>query len=351
MNRAVTIQDVARHAGVAKATASYALSGKGQLAPETRETVLMAARELGFEPNVNAQRLSSGRCSDTIGLFAVRLDLGVGAQKVQRIQSLLAAQGFRVPVFTGGFQLDGQAARDSETAVFLSDLRRQKPVAIVCNAVSLGPASLAELQKFQGEGGALVVYDHPNELGCDKVIFDRAHNTELAARHLLELGHREIGLYMPGEPATPLPAEPHPRIAGFRAALEAFGVSFNPDWLWNGGQYEEGGAALAENFLRARNRPSAICVVNDDAAAGFCSALLRAGWRIPDDLSVVSHDDLPIARFFSIPLTTVSNPVEAVAQNVVELLLHRLQNPDAPFSSRVLRGELCVRASTRALGA
>lgn len=349
MKRAVTIQDVARHAGVAKATASYALSGKGQLALETREAVLMAARELGFEPNLNAQRLSSGRCTDTIGLFAVRLDLGVSAQKLQRIQSLLCARGYRVPVFTGGFQLDGQPANDQDTAAFLSDLRRQKPLAIICNAVSLGPASLAELERFQGEGGTLVVYDHPNTLDCDKVVFDRTHNTYLAAKHLLELGHREIGLYMPGDYPAPLPNKPHPRIAGFRQALEEFGATLNPQWLWHGGQYEEGGAILGEKFLALKHRPTALCVVNDAAAVAFCSTLLRAGLRVPEDVSVVAHDDLPIARYFSIQLTAVSNPVEAIAQNAVELLLHRLHNPAAPFSTRVLRGELTPRASTRAL--
>ena len=94
-----TIQDVARAAGVTKATVSYTFSGKRQVTPETREAVLEAARTLGYEPNPLAQRLSNGGSSNLIGLFCEHLEWSAGTLKLQIIQDMLARRGFEVPVY------------------------------------------------------------------------------------------------------------------------------------------------------------------------------------------------------------------------------------------------------------
>jgi DNA-binding LacI/PurR family transcriptional regulator len=160
----------------------------------------------------------------------------------------------------------------------------------------------------------------------------------------LKLGHREIGLYMPG----PEPRVSHPRRVGFERALAEFGVTVHREWFFCGGNYEEGGSNLARQFLGLRRRPTAMCVVNDDAAVAFIAEIGRAGIGVPEDLSVVSHDDLPIARFFPVTLTTVSNPVEAVSKGVHSLLMRRLQSPDASIRSITVRGELMIRQSAAA---
>jgi len=340
--RAVTLQDVARAAGVAKATASYALSGKGQLTPETREAVLRAARELSFEPNPHALRLSNGRSENLVGLFSRHLDLGVGAEKLMLIQQGLGALGYRVPIYTGGYEVNGVGvSTEAGDAALLADLRRQQPRALICNADGLGEASIAELRRFIQEGGVVVTYDYDLDLDCDQVIFDREDNTYRGARHLLELGHREIGLYMPGAKKGP----EHPRQQGYFRALREFGATFRPDWMFHGEDYEEGGAGLARNFLAQRERPKAMCVVNDDAAAAFVTELGRASVRVPEDLSVVSYDDLPIARYHPVGLTSVSQPVADIAESAVQLLCRRFENAGAPTRRVVVRGELKVRQS------
>jgi DNA-binding LacI/PurR family transcriptional regulator len=339
LQKVVTIQDVARAAGVAKATVSYAFSGKGQLTAEKREAVLQVARDLGYEPNLHAQRLANGGCHKTISLICRDVDIGVGTRKINRIQQLLAEQGYEVPIHACGFYGGGEAEMQ---AALLRDLCRQRPRAIVCAAFGLHPDALAPLARYQKEGGVVVCYDHEADLDCDQVIFDREDNTYQATRHLLEAGHRAIGLYMHG----PQSSWPEERVQGFRRALAEWGLEALEEWLFSGGLYEEGGAQLAEQFLGMPERPSGLCLVNDQAALGFIVTAQRHGLRIPQDVSLVGHDDAPAARYNPVPLTTVSHPVEAIAQQVVELLSSRIEGRYSASARRVkVRGELVRRES------
>jgi DNA-binding LacI/PurR family transcriptional regulator len=188
-------------------------------------------------------------------------------------------------------------------------------------------------------------YGDAAPIECDQVLFDEEHSTYIAARHLLELGHREIGLFNVGQrrPATET-------LSGFEKALQEFGAALHDEWLFsNEGilRYEEEGVLLAERFLQLEKRPTAMCVANDYAATAFVSTLVRNGVQVPLDLSVVGDDDDPIAPHGVVPLTTVSRQVEPVAAQVVKMLEERLQGNYAGAPRRVMiRGELIERQST-----
>jgi DNA-binding LacI/PurR family transcriptional regulator len=121
------------------------------------------------------------------------------------------------------------------------------------------------------------------------------------------------------------------------------------EWLWANCCYEEAGARLAEKFLKLKERPTAICIINDVTASTFVTQLHRAGVRVPQDVSVVGYDDTPAARYALVPLTTVSHPVEGIARPIIEMLLSRLDGSynGAPRCVHV-KGELIVRESTAA---
>lgn len=338
-----TISDVARAAGVAKTTVSYALSGKGQISPQTRELVLQTAKELGFEPNLHAQRLSNGRCKTTVGLFSLYLDMGVGAQKIRAIQGLLLRRGYHMPIHTCGYYQE-----DAELQVsMLAELRRTRPVAIICNTMGLSAGALAELRRHQAEGGVLVCYDYPLDLDCDQVIFDREDNTYQAARHLLELGHRRLGHATHNSLQSG-----DARTRGFARALKEFGLSLEDAWAFGADQpldYEAGGRAIAQRFLSLPQgeRPTGVCIVNDYAALAFMAEVSSAGLRVPEDVSVVGHDDLFLANSFSPPLTTSAHPTQALAEKIVELLCSRLDGASTLPPRRItVCGELKVRQST-----
>jgi DNA-binding LacI/PurR family transcriptional regulator len=105
---------------------------------------------------------------------------------------------------------------------------------------------------------------------------------------------------------------------------------------------------MAQRFLDLKSRPSALCIVNEYAASAFVNEIQRRGWRVPDDISLVSHDDAPVARFCAVPLTTVSHPVEDIANQVVRLLRERLENDyGGPARQITIKGQLVVRDSSR----
>lgn len=338
-----TIEDVAQALGVSRTTVSKAFTGYGRMSPKTRETVLRMAQELGYEPNVHAQRLVNGHCRNTIGLFSLWFDFGVGTQKIQYIQSTLNKRGFEVPIYGAGL-LD---PRDEEAQVAaITQIRRQKPLALVCSVAGLRPRALEELKRYQGEGRVLVCYDAPVDVDCDQVLFDREDNTYQATRHLLELGHRRIGYGDHGEPDAA-----QSRVRGYQKALREFGVEPRSDWICfarHRRDYTQGGLALAKQYLALAERPTAMCIVNDYAAMVFMAEVQRAGLSCPGDVSIVGHDDHDISRYYPIPLSTVTHPSETIAGHVADFLFSRLDETyRGPSRQIVIRGELRSRQSAQ----
>lgn len=334
--KGVTIDDVARAASVGKTTVSFVFNNKGNISEKTRQAVLRAADELGFEPSPHARLLANGRSNNMIGLFSMDFDLSVGARKIKKIQLALVRSGLHVPVYLGSY--NSETEKDS----LLKSLRQQKPRAIVCNTLDLPPSALSELRRFQEEGGICVCYDYPVEMECDQVIFDRRDNTFRAAQHLLELGHRDIGLTII---ATRMGG---PRLEGFTQACQQFGVTPNPDWLINvhgREEFEDYGIRLAHWFLGLSKRPTAMCIVNDYVAQSFISEIIHAGVKVPEEVSVVGHDDTPGARYGLVPLTSVSHPVNEIVENVVSLLQSRTDGYEGEARRVVVQSQLAIRQS------
>ena len=340
--REVTLREVAIAAGVSKATAAFACAGTGTLSAPTRERVLGIAREMGYQPNPHAQRMR-GRGNDTIALFSLALDRGSGVEKLALIQRQLCEAGYEVPLHGYGY------IRVEDTKLqtaLLSSLRRQKPRAIVVNSYTLCPQALTELERYQNEGGIVISYDNPDTIDCDSVVFDRADSMFRAATHLIQLGHQRIGLAMAGFYLN----STNSRLEGLRRALDVAGLREAEECLFNIATYEMGGVQLAAQFLQLppQLRPTALCIVNDMAAVTFLSEVMRAGVRIPHDLSVISLDNSPLAQHFVVPLTGVIHPIPEIATQVVTTLLERLRDPSAPRQTHVLRGELQMRDSSAA---
>lgn len=347
-----TLMDVAERAGTSKGTASRALNGKHWVAGPTRDAVLRAARELGFHADVTAQRLANGRCETLVGLFAPYLDLGVVTRKLQLMQLALSQHGLEASIHA----CSSDRADTDRQAATLESLCRQKPAAIACYTLGMSDAALRMLQNFSDGGGAVVCFDSPFELkgeGSDYVVFDRADNTYQAARHLMELGHHRIGFFSSGG------AHDKNRLRGFKRALRQGAIPWSDVISFFGAQFqapgegllgEQIGQRMAAYFctLKKNGRPTAMCITDDTVAAAFVSQVVRAGLRVPQDVSVIGHDDLPVAAFTSaVPLTTVSQPVENIARETVHLLTSRLSREYSGAARRIaLKGELIVRESS-----
>lgn len=340
----VRLQDVASAAGTSLATASLALNNKGRVSPVTRRKVLRIAGRMGFEANPSAQGLAAGRRSNQISIFTRDLDLGVATRKLQILQGVLFEKGYNASIHSCGY-FSGEQTDDY--AGLIRELRRQRPLAIIChNTHHFDEGMIDELKRYTASGGHLVTFDLPSVLECDQVIFDRADSADQAVTHLLELGHRHIGFAMANVHRDTI------RKEGVIRALQRYGLGLQSEFLFDcAGNLpcEVMGETMALQFLQSQHRPSAICIPDDTVAIAFIATLYRHGVRVPKDVSVVGHDDLPIASHNFIPLSTVSQPLEPIARKTVDLLMSRVDGSydGTPRTTR-LRGKLIPRDSTAA---
>lgn len=339
----MTMRDFAARIGVSKTTVSKAFTRNGRIAPETRETILKAADELGFSLNPHAQRLSNGRSMDQVYLFCAGTG-GSQGDKLWQIQRALTAAGLDAPVYSSS-RIDWESVEEQVKA--LEKLCSHRPHAIVCSTVILPAVALDVLRAYQEEGGRVITYDVPVDLDCDSVVFDRFDNTYRGTQLLLENGHREIGIYVAGS-LNVRQGFLVPRLEGFRAALAEWGVSENPAWRFDGPGTEESGAELFEKYCALSERPTAMIIVNESTAAAFIHAAIRQGMRMPEEVSIVSNDGLPAGKYAAVPITTTTTPARAIADAVVDLTLKRLAQPERPSERIVVQGELIVRESVTA---
>lgn len=345
MRKPTTLKDVAGALGMHKSTVSLALSGKGTISAETRRRVRQVAQELGYEPNLLAQRLAGSVEAATVYVLSGVLDVGIATEKILLIQQELSARGFEVPLYT--WHSHSASAENSERqAAQVRSLCRQRPRAIVCAVQRLPDAILQELDAYQARGGIVISYDIQVPYEWDQVVFDREENAYRAAKYLLEKGHRKIGLGMSHlrEPVSPTDPQAH-RLRGFQRALAEYGVAFRPEWLFHTSTYERGGAELAKQFLALSERPTALSIVNDYMAMALMNELTRAGVRLPEELSLIGHDNQPIAAYCPVPLTTLTQPTEAIAAAVIAQLLKRLDDHEAPPERLAIESLLVERQS------
>lgn len=339
----MTMREFGARIGVSKTTISKAFTRNGRIAPETREAILKAADELGFLLNPHAQRLSNGRSTDQVYLFCAGTS-GSQGEKLWQIQRALTAAGLDAPVYSSS-RLDWESVDGQVKA--LEKLCSHRPHAIVCSTVILPSVALEVLRAYQEDGGLVIVYDVPVDLDCDTVVFDRFDNTYRGTQFLLENGHRDIGIYLTGS-LTERPGFLIPRLEGFRAALADWGVPEHPEWCFDGNGTEASGAKLFQKYRELSSRPTAMVIVNEAAAAAFIHAAIRQGIRIPDEVSIVSNDGLPVGTYAAVPITTTTTPATAIADAVADLTLKRLAQPKRPAERIVVQGELIVRESVAA---
>ncbi len=343
--RTVTIHDVAAELGMHKSTVSLALSGKGNVSSTTRARVMQVATEMGYQPNPLAQRLANGVNNSLVCLCSGGLDVGIVTEKILLIQKELGKLSLEVPIYTFS-EWSNETVNSQANQV--RNLCRQQPRAIVCAVAALDELVFEELRQYQRDGGIVISYDIEVPLDCDQVIFDRFDNAYRGAKYLIERGHRDIGLGLSVSAKWPLKDELPPqnqRLDGFRQALEDAGIPFHKEWIFRHSTYEIGGAEMARHYLESKKKPTALCVVNDYVALAFMVEMARHGVRVPEDVSLVGHDNQPVASYCPVPLTSISQPVDDIAYKVVELLATRLKGDTSAAKKVIIRGELFERES------
>jgi LacI family transcriptional regulator len=336
MHRRVTSRDVAERAGVSQTTVSLVLNDRGgtSIPEETRRRVHAVAAGLGYHPHASARALAKGR-TDVLGIvIADEADFDGPDQFFQRkiLHGLIHAvfRARRNPMLYSNLPHDPPDLHpfgDGRADGFLLVARGENdPLVAYLNERRIPFVVLAA--RVETAVGSWV--DADNERGA-----------AAAVAHLCDAGHTRIA-HLAGPPGN---ANAAVRQAAFHRAMHERGLPVPEAYVRDGGFLSHTGEKAAGELLSLPERPTAIFAADDNMALGAYRAARRLGLRIPDDLSLVGFDDADYAQALDPPLTTLRQPLLAMAEAAVELLIDRLSHPEHPPSPRVLPTELVARAS------
>ncbi|MFB9905116.1 LacI family DNA-binding transcriptional regulator [Allokutzneria oryzae] len=354
--RRPTLDDVAAAVGVSRATVSNAYNRPDQLSADLRERVLEAAKRLGYAgPNPVARSLARSES----GAIAFMLDANLSIAFSDPALSI-TLDAFATAIAPGDHALVLLPGGDDGGPRAERVMRAQADLMV---AYSLSDKA-SGLQAVRDRGLPLVVIDEPHLPGAALVGIDDRGGAAAAAQHLVDLGHRRVGILaqvcmfgFPGGRRTRAEAECSPlrinreRLAGYLDTLAAAGVDPDSVPIWEfTGMDREKALAGAHSALTEEPGLTALLCMSDELAAAAVVAARQLGLRVPDDLSVVGFDDTPTARLAEPPLTTVRQDLVAKGRVAGELALRLLSGRDAPKPTK-LPTELVVRSSTAPVSA
>lgn len=329
-----SIEDVARRAGVSIATVSRALRGLPDVATGTRDRVLAAARELNYVASPFAARLASGRTA-TVGVVVPFVNRWFFAEVIDTVESALRTAGFDLLLYNLGDEAGRKRFFD------VMPMRKRVDAVLVVSLV-LTDEEFAALGALGTPVGLLGL----EREGFLSSRIDDVLGARSAVEHLLELGHRRIGLIGGDSPEPMRFTPPLHRRTGYRDALRDAGIEPLPELETLGFMTIEGGATAAQRLLGLPDRPTAIFAESDEMAYGALGALRRARLRVPQDVAVIGYDDQANAELMD--LSTVRQPVAEQALDVTTRLLAAIGRPDADAGNVTLPTEVVVRGSTDA---
>ncbi len=336
MAKRVTQSDVARLAGVSRATVSNVItghsSGNVQITEETRRRVLAAVAELGYQPHAAARSLRSGR-TDTVALLIPDGSNPHWWAIVRGVEAVTRAHGCQLVLSISG----QEAERERRSLRALAEQRIDGLILILIYAGRLAE----ELEALRLQGSPIVTFGH--ELpGKDVVTQDYGAGARELMQYLLALGHRRIG-FIHGVARAGLGAD---RLFAYRRALRAAGLPYEKALIAQCGPNPDDGACAARRLLDLSPRPTAILGVNDLMAMGALQAAYERGLAVPAELSVAGFDDIDLAEHLTPPLTTLAAHGEEIGHQAATLLFQRLADPDRPQQRIALPTELVIRQST-----
>jgi LacI family transcriptional regulator len=328
----ITIYEVAREAGVSTATVSRVINDRRHVRAETRQRVEAAMRDLGYVANRQARGLAGGR-SKVIGLLVYELGSSYFNQLIRGIDAATAEIGYDLMLYTTHARRESEAQHAAELASGPAD--------------GLIFVLAVDIENYVGrlrrQGVPYVLLDHDRDVP-DSTFVTAANRrgAREAIDHLIGLGHRRIG-FITGTAGTSSARE---RLAGYRDALRAARVDYDPALVVKGDFLETRGYAATAQLLALEERPTAIFTSADTAAFGAVKAVRAAGLKVPRDISIVGFDDIPEASLVMPPLTTVRQPLQEMGATAVRLLRRLMDEPDATPRRTELLTELIVREST-----
>lgn len=337
MTKRATLREVAKLAGVSTAAVSRFLGGTLELPEATAQRIRTAIRETSYVPHASARRLRFGR-SETLGLVLPDLSNPFFALLASAVASSAWDVGLDLLVWNSEEIVERVVAS-------VRRLRSSYIDGLVMITQHKSDRTLRE--ELQGAGPTVFLDEDVTGVAGSRIFVDNRHGGWLATKTLIEMGHTRIAHV--GAPENLMSSEL--RCAGWREALTKAGLRVPEAYYISGRIAQEFGRSALSRLMRLPAPPTAIFVGADEIAFGIIAASHDLGLRIPDDLSLISFDGLPIGELLNPPLSTIVQPIKEMGKKSVDMLLRQLENPDAVPEQIVLPVKLEMRASAAPLRA
>jgi len=328
-NRRITITDVAKKAGVSKQTVSRVINDRPDVAEETRGRIKTVIKQLGYRPDPIARSMKG--ITHTFGCITPNLSDFNFSSIVQYAQAEARQAGF--------FLLTGSANSENDVPALLNEIVNRR----VDGLMVLNPRDDKRYSYLLPlvEKNTPVVYikNTPVDEPVSAVCLDDEMGGYLATDYLLKLGHTRIATILGprNEQCT------QERLIGFQKAYQEADTDYNQATLLQGNWSAASGSSAIKQLLKDKTSFSAVFAQNDNMAVGAIRALRESGLRIPQDVSIIGYDDIPLSSFFDPPLTTIRQPIEQFGRLGAKLLIAAVKDQD--FKPQIIRldPELIIR--------
>ena len=332
-----SIKDIARAAGISHSTVSRALNDSPLVNAETKARVRRLAQDLGYSPDAAARSLVMGR-TRTVGVVVTTIADPFAAVVVEGIERTAYAHGYSLILTASNDEPPREIAA-------VEMLRSKRVDAVIVTSSRVGALHQERLHSTGVPVILLNSHSQQQMPNAYSVRVDDVHGGRLATEHLLGLGHRRIAHVTGPEGHSPS----SDRLAGYRSALAAAGIDYDPACIVGGTGRLDGGREALRSLLTLRERPTAVFCYNDMTAIGLLSAARNTGVASPRDLAVVGFDDIPLAAHVAPALTTIAQPMFELgerAMNMALVLMGHEEIAPCDVTDVILQGQLIVREST-----
>lgn len=325
-----TIKDVAKRAGVAVSTASYALNGVKKVSEATLEKVMQAAEDLNYQKNGFASDLKRTK-TNTIALILRDLSGPFYSELIRGIQEVTTSNGYDLIACSA---LGGD---ESTATKFLKEKRVDGAIVLAHNISDdlIGSS-------VNGDFPVVVLDRHMDHEDILHVEVNNHQGGVLATEHLIEKGHKSIG-FISGPKNT---HDSELRYNGYREALEKHGLPFHSRFKITGDFTRGSGYRSTKMLIAQQNLPDAIFYANDEMAIGGLKAFSENGIRVPEDISVIGFDDIQLAEYVNPPLTTIRQPKYEVGALSAHMIFQMLSGEEVEKHYSLVT-ELVERESVR----
>ncbi|GAB3619997.1 LacI family DNA-binding transcriptional regulator [Glutamicibacter endophyticus] len=330
---APTISDVAREAGVGRATAARTLGGYGYVSPAMQDKVLAAAERLGYRANALARSMSTG-VTHTIGVIIADIGNPFFAGVMRGISDTARARGVDTLVISSHEHLEEEVSA-------MNTLINKRVDGIILSTSARTAAGAGHISAAAAQGIPVVLVDRAiPELGLDEVVIDNRAAARLAVSELISAGHQRIG-FVWGPPSAHRPAVRRElvdasannlftegeRLEGYLDALDDAGLPCDLDLVMVGEKTAEHAKSEVTRMLELEQPPTALFCTESDAIVGALRAIRQARLRVPEDISLIGFDDNPWAEVMDPPLSMIAQPMHELGARAADKLFERIDSP------------------------